>query len=567
MTRCLGRTLSLGMCLLTVVGCSDSYRSLVSPQGDPQFTLPSFASPRMRTRTGAFIPEETGRLIMKRIARQVALSLRDDGLRARVYQALHASPYPEHKLHVQTILESPDLGLLDAMAINAGVDKQQILNALDSVMDLEFYMPVKDHWAKWDGGPGLLVATAHHDDDIPDAFDLSGAPVPLSSARVPPSTPTLAVVPVETNFSKPPLSGSRAERSTNSSPTGFYMTFSYIQNGHSDYEGFLMGNPEFEVETVTHYTGDPNKAGAFQCAGENVYGVNGTYATPELLPEYVYDQNDDSWSGSVLLLSRNRADSLRKRNLGYTWMVWEDDLEPCAIMTSDDRWLYFFTSGGIFDVMIFGAGLYAGFTAQEGGFLIAAIASLGAGTALWNLGSEDDLVGILAASCATQNFPDANFGIFKDGGVLVGRAQVNNTDNSSPPSLCPPPPLTVSFSGPGTGQAFEWVTLTAQPQNFIGTVSYAWSVNGSPACGDQSTCTAQLGGEGSYTTFAVTITDGYPHTASNSSNVFAEYAGCPGCMAPARSNTVSAASSPRTSVTVPRNGQGSSSRRPGGSRH
>lgn len=198
------RTLTLpgvGLALGAFMGCND-FNSASAPLVDLPPSHPLFLAPEsMRSWTGLMVPEATGRAIMARLARQVALALSDAGLRSRVYQALHGSPYREHKLHFRTMLQSTNLGLLDAMAATEGAGRDAILASLDSVMDLEFYMPVKEHWATWDGGPMLLVATAHHDGDIPSAFDLSGRPVGLSSPWVPPATPTLALVPAEMNFS------------------------------------------------------------------------------------------------------------------------------------------------------------------------------------------------------------------------------------------------------------------------------------------------------------------------------------------------------------------------------
>jgi len=98
------------------------------------------------------------------------------------------------------------------------------------------------------------------------------------------------------------------------------------------------------------------------------------------------------------------------------------------------------------------------------------------------------------------------------------------------PSIPPPPPqLMVSISGPTTGSAYEWVTMTATVSNYLAPVTYSWEVNGYAACGNQSTCSTALGPEGSYTTFSVTVTDAQPATASAFQAVFAQHSACPQC--------------------------------------
>lgn len=93
--------------------------------------------------------------------------------------------------------------------------------------------------------------------------------------------------------------------------------------------------------------------------------------------------------------------------------------------------------------------------------------------------------------------------------------------------------LSVTIEGPSTAPQYSWVQVTANVSNAIGQVTYAWTVNGSSACGNSSTCSAQLGQSGSYTTFAVTVTDS-EEEAWDSHVVFAEWDECPECAGPVR---------------------------------
>ena len=89
-----------------------------------------------------------------------------------------------------------------------------------------------------------------------------------------------------------------------------------------------------------------------------------------------------------------------------------------------------------------------------------------------------------------------------------------------------PPPLTVTMSGPGAGMPYEWVIVTANVSNYVPPVTYEWTVNQSPACGNENTCGAYLGAAGTYTDFAVTVTDAAPATAYGYLSVFACTDGC-----------------------------------------
>ena len=80
-----------------MVGCSD-FNAAQAPRLDHPVSYPiSAASGMMRSRTGLMLPEATGKAIMARVARQVALALGDAGLRSNVYEALQDSPFPEQQ--------------------------------------------------------------------------------------------------------------------------------------------------------------------------------------------------------------------------------------------------------------------------------------------------------------------------------------------------------------------------------------------------------------------------------------------------------------------------------------
>ena len=54
--------------------------------------------------------------VYDRLTRDVAVALQDPDVRSMVYQQLHASPYPQHKLHFRTFVTKDGQALLDAIA-------------------------------------------------------------------------------------------------------------------------------------------------------------------------------------------------------------------------------------------------------------------------------------------------------------------------------------------------------------------------------------------------------------------------------------------------------------------
>jgi len=81
--------------------------------------------------------------------------------------------------------------------------------------------------------------------------------------------------------------------------------------------------------------------------------------------------------------------------------------------------------------------------------------------------------------------------------------------------------LDVSVSGPQTGVEYSYVTVTASVAEGAAPFSYSWTINGSPACSNQSTCNGQLGAAYTSTSFAVTVTDANRQQASASTAVTA----------------------------------------------
>lgn len=266
------------------------------------------------------------------LAKIVAQGLKNPAFRAYLKAQLDASPYREHKLQFQTFLAANGSRALREIADENGLAQESIAAQAKAALALEVYIPVPAHRAAWTGDENILVATALTDDDPPVAYDTDGKRLMLD-AKTPPATPVLAVVPVETDFSRTPakIIDCGADCGGTGGPVpppappaaGLYMTKSHFTQ---DFEGWLKGSPEFEVH-ILGQKGATDSLYDYQCAGEHAGGP------------YTFDQNDLDWSGNVLLFSRAQLDQYNAAhpNQNLRVFVVEDDDTACQIKTDVGR--------------------------------------------------------------------------------------------------------------------------------------------------------------------------------------------------------------------------------------
>jgi hypothetical protein len=293
-------------------------------------TSPTWSEPG--TAVGISSPP-TERVSRERLARRLALALAEPGFRAVVKSRLDQSTMPEHKLHFQRFLQRDGWSSLREVArVSREAESAVEADASRSVA-LEMYLPVAEHRARWTGGSDILVATEREDGEAPVAFDIHGRRHLLSPSR-PPTTPVLALVPVESNFDQPPstapfvcCAGGPAPPPTG--PAGLYMTATHFVQ---DFEGWLKGAPEYEIH-ILGQSGQTDSLTSYQCAGEHASGY------------YVFDQNSLDWSGSVLLFNQQQLDSYRSQhpNQNFRVLALEDDDGACAIRLDNNRFKTFIT--------------------------------------------------------------------------------------------------------------------------------------------------------------------------------------------------------------------------------
>ncbi len=296
-----------------LAGCSDR----TSPEALP---LESPLGPEVAARAAWAAPDAA----RERLARRIALSLADPAFRARLKQDLDRSPVREKKLHFQRYLASADRRAHRELARLSRDAEASVDAEVRDAHPLELYLPVAEHRAAWSGDERILVATARADRDAPVAFTTRGERLVLSPST-PPSTPVLALVPVETDFDGVGVGahivyGGAPPQNT---PPGLYLTSAHFVE---TFEGWLKGAPEFEIHMLGQ-AGSSDSLTSYSCAGEHAGGLSH------------YNQDKLDWSGNVLLITQTALANYKSAHPNQNMRVFvvEDDDTSCQIKTDVTR--------------------------------------------------------------------------------------------------------------------------------------------------------------------------------------------------------------------------------------
>ncbi len=282
----------------------------------------------------------------ERLARRLAIALRDPSFRATVFQTLQRSPLREGKVHLQRFL-THEQGRNRHRLSELSAESEAAIGAdLDASGPIEVYLPVPEHRRRWGGDANVLVATAEGDHDVPVAYDVWGQRRLLDPNR-PPGVPVIALGRAEVDFAAAEsahapcitcdedpgaltggtagggAAGGGGAGAVASGPAGLYMTYAKFS---STFEGWLKGDPEFEVH-ILGQDGTSSSMKSYQCAGEKAGGP------------YAFDQNSTEWSGSVLLFSQAQLDAYQAEHPGQSVRVFvlEDDDTACQIKMDSTR--------------------------------------------------------------------------------------------------------------------------------------------------------------------------------------------------------------------------------------
>ncbi len=217
--------ISLAIAVVGLSACSD---------GQMPLSTETDSAPPVSTRSASV--QLAGETAVHELARTVALALQDQGLRQRIKSDMRKSRHTvNHKLLFSEYLHGSSGGILLAkMAKESGKSRAELTDMLESLPTaLEFYMPVDAHRTSWTGGDNLMVLGELYEDIEPVAYTLDGEEVQLSR-DIPPATPVLALVPVETDFSTPLDSRYENKNDLNGRAIGTYSRISPVVSYNID---------------------------------------------------------------------------------------------------------------------------------------------------------------------------------------------------------------------------------------------------------------------------------------------------------------------------------------------
>jgi hypothetical protein len=352
----------------------------------------------------------------QRLARWLAIGLRDPGFRAVIFGSLQSSRQREGQVHLQRLLNDGQGRARRRLAEIVGELEAAVAADLDAGAAIEIYLPVPGHRRQWLGGSNVLVATAERDHDAPVAFDSWGRRSILDP-DLPPATPVIALGLAESSFADggpAPAGCAGCDKDPGgdigglpavSGTAGLYMTYATFS---SSFESWLKGSPEFEVH-VLGKDGASQTMKSYQCAGEKAGGP------------YQFDQNDKSWSGKVLLFSQAQFAVYEAAQPGQAVrvMVLEDDDASCQIKTDSAR------VDRMFRQLLATYGLLVGGKRDS----IFSIKTFNKAVSVWNLArsfwsfvtTQDDIVGYaIEDSVAREFFPQANWVVKGDNSITNG---------------------------------------------------------------------------------------------------------------------------------------------------
>jgi hypothetical protein len=383
------------------------------------------------------------RAALTRIARLVALAMDNEPARQRLKRDMRAAPFKEHKLELASYLRSKDgRALLEAMVARSGGGEAEVFGPLAAIRPLEFYMPVAKHRESWTGKGDVLVVSQLDESDPIVAFDEMGSGVALDK-KVPPSQPTLSIVPVETRFDQPmtpaasrnvrdesgnaigtlePLAikgsnliscGDTCGGGGSGSPPpaiapGLYLEFSRILDMK---EPWTRGDPEIEVHIQGPETSvAPTYVGDQSCSGEHVYDSR----------KY-FDQNTGFWDGHVMLFSEEETVAYLSRfNQGFHILFWEDDNQACVLKLDSNSLSELLKSAAS------AAGIVAMKVVPGASWVLVGTAFVGtlfANAGAWLLTNDDFIGAAVDLQSAGYNYP-GNTHVIMDGTTLNGRATI-----------------------------------------------------------------------------------------------------------------------------------------------
>jgi hypothetical protein len=113
------------------------------------------------------------------VARAIAMAMADQHVRTTIRDHMRASPMSEHKLQLQEYLSSPLGETLLAAVERSGLSRATFLSRLNSLPEIQFYVPARQQRLTWTGTADVVVSPNLADGAPGFGYSSSGATVQL----------------------------------------------------------------------------------------------------------------------------------------------------------------------------------------------------------------------------------------------------------------------------------------------------------------------------------------------------------------------------------------------------
>ena len=299
---------------------------------------PTLAAPREQPMVmSVSARREQAQATAEQFARTLAVALKEPGMRGVLHQAMKESRFNEHKLVLQSFLQTPAGGrMVRAMAEAGGVDEAAVLGWAAQLPEMDFYVPFPEHRRTWTGSSEVVVASnIDVDDPRFTAYRVDGSSKRLNSREGTPAETVVFLHPAEPKWTVAPPARARKEFATLDDPSGGVSTMSSMEPSGIE--------PNMSTSPVATYAGqlhlfanyESDGVGGIELVVKHYAGKGGTR-----IDEQVMDEGSTlTWDGFYYDDYTQPDRTMNFAQYGETWIkVWERDSGAESWVGGDDFW-------------------------------------------------------------------------------------------------------------------------------------------------------------------------------------------------------------------------------------
>ncbi|HEU4455715.1 MAG TPA: hypothetical protein VFR81_21810 [Longimicrobium sp.] len=260
------------------------------------------------------------------LARTLALTLEQPGMRAAVHQAMQSSRYNEHKLVLQEFAATPaGARVIRGMAAAGRVDESVVRGWIQQVPSMDLYVPFVEHRRGWTGtGDVVVAANMDVDDTRFTGYAPDGSSTRFDSRAGTPEPTVVFLHPAEDKAVRADADKDRGNRPTIEDPSTPVSTVVVIDGSGKAVAPAPVANPSdgtpmYAITSTSTYSGylqsyrnyDGDGVGGIELYVQHFAGQYGAKIDGASIPEnsrftswgYEYDEvtepHDQMWFSST----------------------------------------------------------------------------------------------------------------------------------------------------------------------------------------------------------------------------------------------------------------------------